>query len=106
MTKISNHQKKIKKEEFMNNYSALLIEKFYPNIKIFQHFIKIDIDGVECHYYPGAERINRKWCGNQWSDLNHADFLNLLQIPFKGENFSSREEVLLLKRIGLFNGEI
>jgi hypothetical protein len=106
MKKLSKLQKKIKKEEFIKTYSPSIIEKYYPNVKIFPHFIKIEIGGVECDYYPGAERINRITSSNGWSDLNHQDFLALLQIPLQVENFSTREEVLSLNNIGLFNGDL
>jgi hypothetical protein len=81
MSKLSKSQKKKKKEEFLKNYSSLIIEKYYPKAKLYPHFIKIEINGVECDYYPGAERLNRITNKtNQWHDLSHADFLNHLGI--------------------------
>lgn len=107
MKKLSKVQKRKKKEEFLESYASIIIEKYYPKAKLYPHFIKIEIDGVECDYYPGAERINRiKGKTNEWSDLSHKDFLAHLQIDLNEKNFSSREEVLLLKHLGIDNVDV
>jgi hypothetical protein len=81
--KLSKQQKKIKKERFMADFGGDLVSKYYPKVKLFPHFIKIEIDGIECDYYPGAERLNRITNKtNEWSDLNHQDFLNHLVVSY------------------------
>ena len=76
------------KEEFFKMYSAEILMR--SPAKFYHAHIKVEIDGVECDYYPGAQqkidrtkygRLNRIDGGtNNWSDLDHKDFLSLLKI--------------------------
>ena len=103
------------KEDFLKNYSGIIIAKLYPKAKVYAHFIKVEISGIEYDYYPGAQMKNNDGYGrinnvtklpNVWGDLSNKQFLALLQIPLQQENFSTREEVLSLNDLGLFNGDL
>jgi len=73
-------EKRNRKGLFLRNYSASIMEQY--TAKVYPHFIKIEIAGVECDYYPGAGKINRIINGrNEWSDLEPEDLLKHLNIP-------------------------
>ena len=76
------------REEFFKNYSQKIM--LVTNINIYDAHIKVWIAGEECDYYPGANqkidktkwgRFNRRIGGdNNWSDLDHKDFLSFFKI--------------------------
>jgi hypothetical protein len=92
-----------RKEEFFEEYSSIIIAKYYPKVKMFQHHIKIEINGIEFDYYPGGQRLCKIESGryNKYVDFTIKEFLDMLQIK---ENFSSREEVL--STLNIFNGDL
>lgn len=102
------------KQEFFENYTAIIIERLFPDVKIFPHFIKVEVNGIEYDYYPGGEmklsegygRINNcTKIPNVWSDLSHKDFLALLQIDLNNDVFSTREEDIVLNELGIFKSD-
>jgi hypothetical protein len=98
----TKQERRIQKEEFFEDFSSLIIEKYYPDVKMFAHHLKIKLNGVEYDYYPGAERICKKVNGvYKWRDLTISEFLNKLQIK---ENFFSGREVL--STLNIFNGDL
>lgn len=76
---MTKKEKRERKDQFMKNYAAEILIK-YPAV-VYPHFIKIEISGVECDYYPGAGRLNRIINGkNNWSDVEPEDLLKFLKI--------------------------
>ena len=84
----ANKQSVRTREEFFKNYSDKIM--MATNVNYYDAHIKVWIDGVECDYYPGAPqkidqtkwgRLNRRTGGdNNWSDLDHKDFLLFFKI--------------------------
>ena len=100
--------------EFLERYSWLIIEKFHPKAKVFKTFIKVEIAGKEYDYHPGApfkQPMIIDGYGRmqgpplKWSNVSHKEFLALLQIDPNYDVFSSREEDIAFRELGLFNDD-
>ena len=79
--KLTKLQKKIKKEQFFEEYSMAILSKYGTKVEFHQHFIKIKMGGVVCDYYPGGERLNKIVNnGYDWSDLSNEEFLKMIGI--------------------------
>lgn len=82
-TKLNKTQKRARKIQFFNNYRKEL-SSLKPRAIFYQNFIKIQISGVTCDYYPGAGRIMKMNNGyRKWSDLEPEYFLKLVGISVK-----------------------
>lgn len=71
---MTKKEKRLKKENFMRQYSLSLIERY--NAIIYPHFVKISLNGVVYDYYPGACKINEIDKLN-WQDLSHEEFFKI-----------------------------
>lgn len=76
---MTKKQKQLRKVQFFEDYSAIILQNF--NCKFYKHHLKIDIKGFECDYYPGAGRLNRIVDGkNEWHDMEPDVFLKTIGI--------------------------
>ena len=106
--KLTKRQKAIRKKTFFEDYSADILQK-YPTTRFYEHFMKIDISGVEYDFYPGGGSIlkvpqNRKPTSEDWKDLEPEAFLDIIKISIK-KDFFTEEESLFNEQSGLVGGD-
>lgn len=105
MKKLTQREKNIRKEEFFKEWSYELI-KLTPTPKFYNHFIKVEIAGIEYDYYPGPGSLNNvivKGSAAWTFNVSHEDFLKLVGLGHK-INFS-KEEIDLFDEWGIVSGE-
>lgn len=107
--KLSKRQAASRKKEFFIDYSASILEAFGTSVKFYEHFIKIDLAGVEYDYYPGKGSLikvsNIGYWLNEQSDVEPEDFLKMIDIPIK-KDFFTEEESLFNEDNGLISGDL
>lgn len=101
MKKLTKKQKAERKERFKEDYGMKIYDKYRSSTH--EHFIKLNVNGFEMDYYPGAGRLNTIINGrNNWSDIEPDDFLDFIGVE---KNLISEDEVSFLNDMGIFNDD-
>jgi hypothetical protein len=77
---MTKKEKRLKKEYFYNNILPIIQNDW--EIEVFEHFIKINIQGKVCDYYPGAGKLHilgKTYSDGKWVDISIERFCEKLE---------------------------